>query len=73
MKRDIPRSTFYRLSKRVADEYSGGVNIDAIRAAQRVAEKWCNGHIENVTIKEIKIALVTLGNFAEDILFDLED
>jgi len=40
-----------------------------VREAQKIAERLVNLKSDNVTLSEIKQALVVLANFAEDILF----
>jgi hypothetical protein len=46
--------------------------IIKIRKAQDIAFRMANLHSKKVTLEEIQGALVTLANFAEDILFTIQ-
>jgi len=41
-----------------------------VKEAQDIALRLANFHSDNITLREIKQALVVLANFAEDVLFD---
>jgi hypothetical protein len=47
--------------------------ITRIRKAQDIAFRMANLHSKKVTLEEIQGALVTLANFAEDILFMIQE
>jgi glutathione peroxidase-family protein len=47
--------------------------IKRIRQAQDIAFRMANLHSKKVTLEEIQGALVTLANFAEDILFTIQE
>lgn len=42
------------------------------KEAQNIAERLANFHSENITLREIRMALVTLANFYEDVRFERE-
>lgn len=44
-------------------------NVQDIQKAQEIACRWAYCNHPEITLKEIKTALLVLANFAEDVLF----